>query len=169
MTMGRGRFLAPLRADRKGAASAEMALVIPILFALMCGGFELSRYFLHEHTVLKAVRDGARYASRRKFTDYSCASANAGAEQAIRNLTRTGTIGGTQPRLSYWTDETTITVSVACDTSGTYKGVYEGLALGAPVVTVSASVPYTSLFGLLGYNTSGLALNAKSESAVMGI
>jgi Flp pilus assembly protein TadG len=163
------RFLARPWADDRGSAGPEMAMVLPILITLILGSFELGRYFLHEHTVVKAVRDGARYASRRKFTDYDCASANAGAEQAIRDITRTGSIGGTQPRLVYWTSQSTITVSVACDTTGTYKGIYNGLAMGAPVVTVKASVPYTSLFGLLGFNTTGFKLNAKSESAVMGI
>ena len=164
------RLLARLWADRRAAAASEMAMVAPMLIILMFGTFELGKYFLDEHVVVKAVRDGARYAGRRQFTDFSsCTTASAGAEQAIRDITRTGALGGTTPRLAYWTNQATITVSVTCDTSGTYGGIYNGLAIGAPVVTVSASVPYTSLFGVLGFDTTGLALNAKSESAVMGI
>lgn len=162
------RPLQRLWADHSGAAAVEMLLVSPLLIVLMFGSYELGKYFLDEHVVDKAVRDGARYAGRRPFADYDCASASAGAEQDIRNVTRTGTVAGTTPRLSYWTSPATITVSVTC-TTGSYSGIYNGLASGAPVVTVSARVPYTSLFGTMGFNTSGITLNAKSESAVMGI
>ena len=44
-----------------GAAAAEMALVLPILIALMFGSFELGNYFLNQHVVTKAVRDGLRF------------------------------------------------------------------------------------------------------------
>ncbi len=167
--MGAPSFLARFWADRRGVAAAEMALVTPMLMILMFGSFELARYFLDEHVVVKAVRDGARYAGRLGFSDFTCASASAGAQQAIREITRTGALGGTTPRLGYWTSPTTITVSVTCDTSGAYSGIYNGVAMGAPVVTVSASVPYVSLFGMVGFDTTGLALNASSESPVMGI
>lgn len=162
-------FLARFWADRRAVAAAEMALVTPMLIILMFGSFELARYFLDEHVVVKAVRDGARYAGRLHFSDFTCATASAGAVQSIREITRTGALGGTTPRLSYWTSPATITVSVTCDTSGNYSGIYDGVAMGAPVVTVSASIPYVSLFGMVGFNTTGLALNASSESPVMGI
>jgi Flp pilus assembly protein TadG len=162
-------LLRHLWTDRRGAAGAEMVFVLPILIALMFGCFELGRYFLDEHVVVKAVRDGARFAARQKFTNMPCGGASS-VDATIKNVVRFGnTAGSGNPRLSYWTNAATITVSVACDTSGTYKGIYNGLVAGAPVVTVSASVPYTSLFGTLGFDTAGLALNAKSESAVMGI
>lgn len=167
--MGAPRFLSRFWTDRRGVAAAEMALVTPLLMILMFGSFELARYFLDEHVVVKAVRDGARFAGRLNFADFTCATASAGAQQSIRDITRTGVLGGTTPRLSYWTSPATVTVSVACDTSGTYKGIYDGVAMGAPVVTVSATVPYVSLFGLVGFDTTGLALSASSESAVMGI
>src|SRR3546814_5805509 len=105
--------------DCSAAAAAEMALVTPLLLALMLGAFELGKYFLDEHVVAKAVRDGARYAGRRAFSDYGgCAVANDILDKT-RNITRTGQIANNGPaRLSYWTDgSTTITVSVACDTS----------------------------------------------------
>lgn len=162
-------FPVRLWGDNRAAAGAEMVFVLPILIALMFGCFELGRYFLDEHVVVKAVRDGARYAARQKFTNMPCGGTSS-VETNIKNIVRYGnTAGSGNPRLSYWTNGSTISVSIACNTSGTYKGIYEGLAAGAPKVTVSASVPYTSLFGTLGFDTTGLALNAKSESAVMGI
>src|SRR3546814_8876490 len=74
-----------LARDRSGAAAAEMALVSPMLIILMFGSFELGNYFLDEHVVLKAVRDGARYAARQNFTTMPC-SGTPTADAAIKNL-----------------------------------------------------------------------------------
>ena len=51
--------------DCRGAAAAEMAMVLPLLLALMFGVTELGRYFWSEHVLLKGVwqcnrRDGGR-------------------------------------------------------------------------------------------------------------
>jgi Flp pilus assembly protein TadG len=151
---------------------AEMALSIPILVALMMGSFELGAYFLAEHKVIKAVRDGARYASRQPFTDYASCTPSSTLITNTRNVTRTGQVssGGT-PRLGYWTDPNTITVTVTCDTGGSYStaGIYTGSTQGAPVVTVNAAVPYTPLVGTLGITRASLTLNAHSQAAVDGI
>lgn len=162
--------LSSLWKDPSGSSAAEMALVTPLLMTLMFGSFELGKYFLDEHVVSKAVRDGARYASRRSFTEFTCTGASTDVIDKTRNITRTGEIasGGTA-RLPYWTTATTITVSVTCDTSGTYSGIYKGASTGVPVVTVAASVPYGSLFGYLGFGASTLSLNSQSQAAVMGI
>ena len=156
--------------DRGAAAAAEMALVTPLLLILMFGAMELGRYFLDEHVVAKAVRDGARYAARRSFTDYAGCGVSGDVLDKTRNITRTGQVvtGGTA-RLPYWTSPATITVSVICDTSPTYSGIYKGSTIGAPVVTVVAAVPYTPLFNAIGFNVSGLSLNSRSQSAVTGI
>src|SRR3546814_16622191 len=76
-----------------------MALVWPMLILLMFGSFELGNYFLDEHVVLKAVRDGARYAARQNFTTMPC-SGTPTADAAIKNLVRYGNIAGSgDPRL----------------------------------------------------------------------
>jgi len=167
--------------DRRGAAAAEMALVVPLLTMLLFGSAELGNYFLNEHAVVKAVRDGARYAARLPMTDYAGCSATPAAPAAatvtkIRNITRTGSFTGATGgnRLAYWEEvmggTDTIAVIAVCDTSGTYTGIYDGLTMGVPVVTVSASVPYQSLFGFFGlFNDTTFHLNASSEAAVMGI
>ena len=156
--------------DRAGAAAAEMALVTPLLMIIMFGAMELGKYFLDEHVVAKAVRDGARYAARRSFTDYAGCAVSGDVQDKTRNITRTGQVAtGGSGRLSYWTNPATITVSVSCDTSTTYSGIYKGSAIGAPVVTVVAAVPYTPLFNSIGFNVSGLSLNSRSQSAVTGI
>jgi hypothetical protein len=60
------------------------------------------------------------------------------------------------------------TVSMTCDTSGTYTGIYVDFPGGVPIVTVTAAVPYPSLFGVLGLGSPSLLLNAQSQSAVFG-
>jgi Flp pilus assembly protein TadG len=157
-----------LATDKKGAAAAEMALVLPFLTVMLFGSFELGKYFMDAHRAQQAVRDGARYAGRQGFVDMPCGGPAAN-EPAINNLVRTGTTapGGT-PRLSYWTNPATITVTITCSTGQTYSsaGIYAAATGGARRVTVNATIPYTTLFG---FRLSGANINAQSESAVMGI
>lgn len=175
-----GRFRNPRPLGNSGAAAAEMALVLPLLITILFGSAEMGNYFLQEHAVAKSVRDGARFAARLPMTDYTGCSATPTAPTAtavtkIRNVTRTGSSDGTGiGRLSYWAEvmggNQTITVTATCDNSGTYTGIYDGLTMGAPVVTVSASVPYPTLFGMFGMiSTGAFKLNASSQAAVMGI
>jgi hypothetical protein len=162
-----------------GTAAVEMALVAPMMIALMFGSFELGNYFLSEHVVVKAVRDGARYAGRLPFSAYECANELTPEErdkrdEKIRNVVRTGQVGDIDPdipRLRGWTnasEDTTITVNVACSATTT-GGIYKNQAGGAPVVTVSASVDYISLFGIVGLADPDLTLNAEAQAAVSGI
>src|SRR3546814_7531911 len=110
-----------LARDRSGAAAAEMALVSPMLIILMFGSFELGNYFLDEHVVLKAVRDGARYAARQNFTTMPC-SGTPTADAAIKNLVRYGNIACSgDPRLRYWTSNNTIAVSIAKSEAHTFE------------------------------------------------
>jgi Flp pilus assembly protein TadG len=159
----------------RGTAAAEMALITPMLIALMFGSFELGNYFLSEHVVVKAVRDGARYAGRLPFSEYDCAnSANSARDDKIQNVVRTGQVAESSPdnlRLNGWTnalEDSTITVTVACSATTT-GGIYNGKTGGAPVVTVSASVPYSSLLGTVGLANPGLTLNADAQATVNGI
>lgn len=158
-----------IAADRRGSAAAEMALVTPLFLILTFGSFEMGKYFLDEHVVSKAVRDGARYAARQNFSTMPCGGTPTGDSQ-IKNLVRYNNTAGTgDPRLTYWASNTTITVTITCDSSGTYTGIYSGLAGGARRVTVAAAVPYTGLFGIVGINSTAFSLNASSQAAVMGL
>jgi Flp pilus assembly protein TadG len=168
-------LFASLRRDSGGTAAAEMALVAPLLTAILFGSVELGNYFMQEHVVAKAVRDGARYAARLPMTEYPACSPSTAAIAKIRNVTRTSsTAGGANgSRLKYWQDvmngTQTITVAATCNTSGTYTGIYHDLAMGVPVVTVTAAVPYDSLFDVFGlFRRGAFKLNAKSQAAVMG-
>jgi Flp pilus assembly pilin Flp len=172
--------LASFLRDRSGAAAAEMVLVTPLLMVLIFAGFEGGNYFWNEHIVVKAVRDGARFAGRFGFTNYPCVSASTGNTPGgtiagdTQKLVRTGQIASVgNPLIRGWTNDTTITVTYDCvdpaSISPPYSGVYRTMSY-VPVVKVSVSgLSYASLFGALGFDTSGLNLTASAQSAVMGI
>lgn len=165
-------FVALLRSTR-GAAAAEMALVLPLLLVIMMGSFELGNYFMSEHKLVKAVRDGARFAGRQPFANFPCATNTIDTTTAAntKNVIRTGLLSGGSSRIVNWTDAQ-ITLTMACTTTAsgtTLSGIYRGAANGAPVVTVSASVPYTPVLASYGFRGVGLNLNANQQSAVMGL
>lgn len=167
----RNPFLPRLINCSAGSSAVEMALVTPILMLLMFGAFDLGNYFLQQHVVTKAVRDGARYAGRQSFSEFASCTPSAAVEQRTRNVTRTGVVvDGGAPRISNWTNPASVTVAAVCDASGTYTGIYSDVAIGAPRVTVSAAITYRSLFGRFGLFTNAtVTLRAQSEAAVMGV
>jgi Flp pilus assembly protein TadG len=169
------RSLARIWSDRRGSAAAEMALVAPLLATIMFGSLEMGKYFWDEHLVTKAVRDGARFASRQSFASMPCGGP-ATNEAAIKNVVRYGkpvVTGSDQPLLYYWTSAATITVTINCYANAGLNGarVYDGIYTSradVPRVTVSASVPYTPLAALFGIN-GGSTLNASSQATVFGL
>ena len=155
----------------RAAAAAEMALIMPLLLVLMFAFIEIGNYFFQEHLVIKAVRDGARFAGRQSFASMPCGTASS-AETQIKNLVRYGnTAGSGNPRISNWTNANTITVTIACDTTGSYSsaGLFTGLTGGARRVTVAATVPYQSLAGSMGFPTPNLNIVARSQAVVAGL
>lgn len=147
-------------------------MVLPLLLMLMFGGLEVGNYFMNEHTLVKAVRNGARFAARQNFTNYTdCSTVTTAMRDNTRNVVMNGILsGGTiiTPNI----DASDITVSTSCATtvdSETMTGIYFGRATGAQVVTVQAVVDYRPVVGLLGFDSVGLRLNASSQAAVAGI
>jgi Flp pilus assembly protein TadG len=157
-----------LARDTRGTAAAELALLLPLLVMLLMGTFEGGYFLWSEHQVVKGVRDGARYAARHDFSDFTCpATIDSTLVTEVKSLTRTGTADGTgTAAVPGWIDDD-VTVSLSCDDTTT-SGIYAALGT-APRITVAASVAYPSLFGLLGFNTTGIHLNASAQSAVMGL
>lgn len=167
-----------LARETSGAAAVEFALSFPILLVLICGCMELGNYFMDEHRLVKAVRDGARYAARQDLTNFTgCSGTPAGTVQDdTRNVVKTGLLSGGDDMLPLLASAT-IDVTVTCTTtaggtalSGFYANVKNGggTVVGAPIVTVDASVPYQPIVGKLGFPGYNLTLNARQEAAVMG-
>lgn len=166
-----------------------MALMVPLLVTLMFGSFELSNYFWTEHKVVKGVRDGARFAGRLGFVNFECptddgdpdtppdtgtGNLSSVLETQIQEVTRTGVISGGTATVADWANAD-VSIAVSCpdaalDASGDSSvttGIYKNLD-NAPIVTVSTTVGYTSLFETLGFDATELDVSASSQAAVMG-
>jgi hypothetical protein len=93
------------------------------------------------------------------------------AEQQIQRVARFGNAAGSgNARLLGWTADNMTTVTIACDNTSSYGtgGIYGDFPNGAPVVTVTAQVPYITFFGVLSLGTGTLTLNSNSQAAVIG-
>lgn len=155
--------------DTRGAAAAEMALIIPLLLTLMFVGFEAGHYFYTEQKIIKAVREGSRYAGRLGFDAFPCGgAADATAVAQVRQVTRTGTVTGTNPRVP-GLELTDISVTHRCDANFDGDGIFKGTTGGAPIVLVHATTNYRSLFESLGVLDSTSIVQASSEAVVNGI
>ena len=170
------RLLGQLLRDRTGAAAAEMALVVPLLVVIAFGSIDVGNYFLSAHVVEKAVRDASRYAARLPLADYTgCAVPVGGAaELGTQRVARFGDPSGTgNQRLAGWSADNMTILEIACDdgTSGNSwatGGIYTDFPDGAPVVTVMSTVPYHSLFTIMGFGDMTFNLHAESQAAVIG-
>ena len=177
------RLLLRLLRDRGAAAAAEMAMVMPLLVVLAMGTFELGNYFKDEHILIKGVRDGARFAARQGFASYTgCSATPADVPTALRDdtklIVRKGTLSSTGPDLlPSWADAAAkVDVQMSCSTSAggtTLSGIYSGNPTGtpgvAPMVTVTASLPYRSVLGSYGFTGKGFSLVATEQAAVTGV
>jgi Flp pilus assembly protein TadG len=164
--------------ERRGTAAAEFALVFPMLLVILFGALELGNYFMSEHILLKGVRDGALYAARQDVvTNYNCSTGSftvpAGVVTSTKTLVRTGRLSGGTDKLPNWSSGTTVfTITGTCQTAAggtTLSGMYATNGGKVPVLTVTAQVPYRSILGLLGFNTTGLTLSASEQSAAIGL
>jgi hypothetical protein len=150
-----------------------MALMLPLMLALLLTCFEGGYFLWNEHKVVKGVRDGARYGGRLSFANFDCGDQTIidSAQAKIRNLTRTGVISaGGAPVIAGWADGD-VYVSLSCRAA---NGIYDANAGNAPIVIVRAEVPYptsplTAIARALGFNVTGIKLNAEAESPVMGL
>ena len=153
-----------------------MALVTPLLLIIMMGSMELGNYFLDEHALVKAVRDGARFAGRQSFTNYGCPaggtmSTGTSPGSDIKNVVNTGQASGGTNRLPLVVNPVISWTCVTTTGGQMMSGIYRpGTGTGyAPVVTVSATVAYTPVMKSFGFRGVGMTLNATQQAAVMGI
>jgi Flp pilus assembly pilin Flp len=159
--------------DRSGTASAEMALVLPMLMVLLFTGFEAGHFVWTQHKLVEAVRDGARFASRYRVQEL-CNGATSiitsDMVDEVRLLTRTGQLASSSAisKVPGWTDDE-ITVTISCQ-SFVDTGIYTTLGGAGPVVTVSTGgVQYPSLLNQLGLLDATIQLSARSNAAVIGL
>ena len=132
--------------DRRGVAMVELSMMLPMLVALGLGIGEFGRALQQHHAMNKGMRDAARFLARVPVdcpSGSTTGSVNNTSDIAVaKNLALNGVPSGGSPRVSYWTDPSSITVQVDCydNTSGAFRG-----QPGIPRITVSASVAYQDL------------------------
>jgi hypothetical protein len=161
-----------------------MALVAPLLLGIMFGSVELGHYFWNEHTLVKSVRDGARYAARQPFWNFSACTGNVPTPVSdnTKLVVSKGTLDATATDLlPNWSGVAAscsgspaagcFQVTMTCTTTAggqTMSGIYSGMASGAPVVTVTAQLPYRTVLGSFGFRGANMYLNASAQAAVTG-
>jgi Flp pilus assembly protein TadG len=169
------RTLLDLLRDRSANAAAEMAFVTPLLLILMMACAELGNYFWIEHTWLKAVRDGARFAARQSFSNYpDCSTVSTTTTDNTRNVVMYGYLSDTSGnKLTPNISTANVSVTTACATTAggqTMSGLYQNQANGAQIVTVSATVTYRPIIAMaLGFSGVSMNLYAASQAAVTGL
>jgi Flp pilus assembly protein TadG len=151
MTRSNSSAESHLLRNETGTVLLEATLVLPFLLLFAIGAFEFGRILQHHHVVVKAVRDAGRYLARVPAKCPAGAIANAANETTAINLAMTGVAAGGSPRLSYWTNPATVSISVTCfdNTAGAYYG-----RPYIPLVTVTATVPYgdVGFLEILGFD-----------------
>ena len=164
-----------VRSDTAGSAAVEMALVTPFLVVLICSFLEAGNFVMNEHGLVKAVRDGARFAARQDFSNYTACSGQPGGTVVAdtQNVVIHGVRSGGSAFLTPNITVANITVATSCAASAGGQsmqgGIYGSRANGGQIVTVSANVPYRPMMGAFGFTGMGFHLNAASQAAVTGL
>jgi len=162
--------------DGRAAAAVEMALIAPLLLILLIGSTELGNYFMNEHSLMKAVRDGARFAARQSFSWYPDCTDPPDTDNVItptQNVVMYGYLDGTAvltPNIS----RSDVDVTTQCFTGSvggqTMSGIYQNRTNGAQIVTVTATVTYRPILATaFGFSGLSYQLYASSQAAVTGI
>lgn len=149
----------------KGSALVELTIVIPIITILGLGVLEFANFFYDYQIVQSGVRDAARYAASLPYSS----SNKTKNDTAIKNLAVTGLATGGTSRVAGWsTSQVTVTWSTVSNTAvnGVTPYRYAG---NVPIVTVSTTVPYSTL-GFLGFLGLGsMTIKAQHKERVFGV
>jgi len=138
-------FLRRWQRDERGAALAEMAILILPFLLCMAIIFEGGRIFWSYQIAAKAVRDGARYMSR--VDDPT----NAAAQTVARNIISTGRVSGGAPLMGPWSDTSNIGIVVTTydNSAGTLRGA-NTINIVAVTADVTFPLPFAPVLQFLG-------------------
>jgi Flp pilus assembly protein TadG len=140
--------------ENRGNELIEFALVLPLLVLMLAGAIEFGRAFYTYNILTKSVRNAARYLSDAQISDTGVIGA--GYVAKTKNLAVYGNVAGTGTKVI--PDLQTTQINVPATTPGPSVGQFH--------VTVSASYPYSPLFGFL---LSGVTLTTKETMLFVGV
>ncbi len=161
----------------RGGAAVEFALMLPLLLIMVFGITELGRALYQQNMLTKAVTSGARYMARAYGAlDTDCVPTATWTSHiaAARDLVAFGSVdpgSGAQPMLPGLDETAAIDVQhdgpivIAVPVGGATQDIR------ACTVTVSAHVPFASIFGRALIPMFGLGdveLNARAEERFIG-
>jgi Flp pilus assembly protein TadG len=124
------------RRSRRGSQAVEFALVLPVLLTLTAGIVDYGWYYSTELTVIHAVREGARAGAAAEEDDDACTIATNATVEALN--------------ASGFTSATAGNVDVAVVDAPT-------IGTGGLTITVTVSMPYNELWGLVTTPTNMIA------------
>lgn len=138
--------------DEAGGTLAELAILAPLLIALLAGVAEFGRFFQSYTALAKATRTGARYITKVNYTDAEkararnivvCGRADSceGRTPVVKNLT-TANVAVTPDGTA---EPETVTVSI---TGYTYQPIFDlGALVGSDTLTLALEVkPGTTMY-----------------------
>ncbi|MBL4800516.1 MAG: pilus assembly protein [Emcibacter sp.] len=163
-----------LRKNTQGSAAAEFAMVLPLLIIFLAVVLDFGRLMMDYHAASKSIRDASRYLTRVEVTCDAAGGAVDNAQNIViaKNLALSGSVGtpvAGDYLLSYWTDPGSISITVTCiENLGQFSGRYEQIAY-IPSITVTATVPFTMLFGVIVYSGPQLSFVTTTNMVWMSI
>ncbi|MFV0295199.1 MAG: TadE/TadG family type IV pilus assembly protein [Hyphomicrobiaceae bacterium] len=138
------RLLTRFRRGEAGAALVEFTILTPILLFIGGGIVEFGNALYSYHVVDTGVRDAARYVARFKVP--------ADHYDDAKSLAITGSVGGTEQRLSWW-DASSISITTSTESNSIDATTGERPYRGPDVITmirVSTNAAYPGV-GFLSY------------------
>ena len=154
-----------LAGDQRGVALLELAVILPVLLTIGLGAIDFGNLIYQNHLILNGVRDAARYAAGFQ-TSTPLANIQNVAVYGMKDIS-----GAPPPRVTGWTAGN-VTVAYSTIANGTGScGAARCFRGGDTItmVTVNASVPYTSL-GFMGYLGLGsITLSATHQERLFGV
>jgi Flp pilus assembly protein TadG len=168
-------LLSKWRADERGTAVAELAIIFPFLALLIFGTLETGNIIYQQHVITKGVQEAARFAARSPSLTETpvCPTSSANWPTAVaqaKNLATQGKIaGGSDATLILKNFKASnLTISVSCP-SATGFATPNAASGKIPVVVVSASVTAKSL-GFLGFvGLPSFTLTASHQEMGIGL
>lgn len=131
---------------RKGAVIVEFALVVPFLFIIVFGVIDFSRAYAQLNAINSALREGARFASTLRESDFTAGTYTADIKAKVQNY---ATVFGYNSL-----DMTKISVSTVANASGNIEFITVsatahpvplpvlGRFLGLPALSLTRAVSY---------------------------
>lgn len=160
--------------DKQGTAAAEFAMILPLLIIFLAVVLDFGRLMMDYHAASKSIRDASRYLTRVGVTcDASGGAVDNSLDTTIaKNLALSGSV--TTPvagdyLLSYWTDPGSISITITCiENVGQFSGRYETVGF-IPSIAVTATIPFTMLFGTIVYSGPQLSFVTTTNMVWMSL